>query len=71
METNQVTIIIKNNDRKVELSFPEDGDIYAYLEEITHLLVAWGFHSSSVQDGICALAQQYEEEVKEDKPEGE
>lgn len=71
METNQVTITIKNNDRKVELSFPEDGDIYAYLEEVSHLLIAWGFHPDSVKDGICALAEGYEEEIKENKPEGE
>jgi len=68
---NLVTITISTEDREVRLSFNQDEDIYNYIEELTHLLVAWGFHPSSVQDGICALAEQYEEEVKEDKPEGE
>lgn len=68
---NQVTITISSEDRKAELSFPEDGDIYNYLEEITHLLIAWGFHHDTIEDGICALAEGYEEEIKEDKPEGE
>ena len=68
---NCVTVTISTEDREVKLSFNQDEDIYNYLEELTHLLVAWGFHPSSVQDGICALAEQYEEEVKEDKPEGE
>ena len=68
---NCVTVTISTEDREVKLSFNQDEDIYNYLEEVAHLLVAWGFHPSSVQDGICALAEQYEEEVKEDKPEGE
>jgi hypothetical protein len=68
---NCVTITISTEDREVKLSFPQDGDIYAYLEEISHLLVAWGFHPDTVKDGICALAENYEEEIKEDKPEGE
>ena len=59
---NLVTITISTEDREVRLSFNQDEDIYNYLEELTHLLVAWGFHPSSVQDGICALAEQYEEE---------
>jgi hypothetical protein len=68
---NQVTITISTEDREAKLSFNQDGDIYNYLEEISHLLVAWGFHPSTVKDGICALSEQYEEEIKEDKSEGE
>jgi hypothetical protein len=68
---NCVTFTISTEDREAKLSFPQDGDIYAYLEEISHLLVAWGFHPDTIKDGICALAEQYDEEIKEDKLEGE
>jgi hypothetical protein len=68
---NCVTVTISTEDREVKLSFNQDGDIYNYLEELFNLLVAWGFHPDTVKDGICALAENYEEEIKEDKPEGE
>jgi hypothetical protein len=71
MENRTVTITISSSDRKAELSFNEDGNIYDYLEEISRLLITWGFHPDSVKDGICALAENYEEETKEDKEEGE
>jgi len=64
---NHVIITIGAEDREAKISFHQDEDIHGYLEELCGLLVAWGFHPTSVQDGICALAEQYEEDIKEDK----
>jgi hypothetical protein len=33
---NQVTITISTEDREAKLSFNQNGDIYNYLEEISH-----------------------------------
>lgn len=62
---NQVTITISTEYREAKLSFNQYGDIYNYLKEISHLLIAWGFHPDTIKDGIWALSEQYEEEIKE------
>lgn len=58
-------LIISDKDRKVEVECSLTLDIYAMLDEICSLLVAWGYHSKSIEDAIITKAEEYENSSSE------
>ena len=48
----------KKNKALIEIS--DDSDIFEAVEAMCGLLVAYGFHPKSVEDGILTKAEDYE-----------
>ena len=62
-ETREMTLTLKSTDsgRKVEITCSEDSDIFEMMTEIRGLLIAWGYHPTSILDGCQAMIEEYEE----------
>jgi hypothetical protein len=55
-------ISIENEDKKIIIEVNNDLNIYEVLNEIKGLLVSYGYHNSSVEEGFIDIGQQIEEE---------
>jgi len=53
--------------QKATAEISNDSDIFEVFDSICGLLVSYGFHHSSVRDGILDKAEKYNEEEKKDE----
>lgn len=54
-------ITIETDGRKISAEIADDVDIYDVIDIICGILVAYGFHPSSVERGIIQQAELYEQ----------
>lgn len=58
-------LIISDKDRKVEIECSSGLTADLIIDEICALLIAWGYHSKSVEDAIITKAEEYEDSNSE------
>ena len=55
--------------RQVSIQVHDNSDIHDMVDDLCGLLIAYGFHPDSVEDGIIEKARCYEEAKIQDKAE--
>ena len=66
MENHQMRLSITGSDKKVKIEIDRDSDIFEVMEEVRGLLIAWGYHPTSVIDGCQYIIDEFKEEEDKD-----
>ena len=64
-KVNKLELKIKSENKEINILVHPHLNIHELLEEISNLLIAYGYHPETVRAGFLGMAENYEDDNEE------